>query len=232
MSYVKDYGRSSSTQVVQATMSKVYAWMTLALAVSAIAAFYTASSETLIRFIYGTRWGIWALLIAEIALVVYLSARLNKISFATGAVVFGIYSLLNGVTLSSILLAYSAGTIYTAFLSTALTFGVMSFIGYTTKKDLTSIGSFLMMALVGLIIASLVNLFLRNSMMDTIITYLGLFLFIGLTAYDTQKIKQTLSMQGQWGVDVRKIALIGALSLYLDFINLFLYIVRLLGDRR
>lgn len=232
MSYVKDYGRSSSTQVVQATMSKVYAWMTLALAVSAIAAFYTASSETLIRFIYGTRWGIWALLIAEIALVVYLSARLNKISFATGAVVFGIYSLLNGVTLSSILLAYSAGTIYTAFLSTALTFGVMSFIGYTTKKDLTSIGSFLMMALVGLIIASLVNLFLRNSMMDTIIAYLGLFLFIGLTAYDTQKIKQTLSMQGQWGIDVRKIALIGALSLYLDFINLFLYIVRLLGDRR
>ena len=232
MSYVKDYGRSSSTQVVQATMSKVYAWMTLALAVSAIAAFYTASSETLIRFIYGTRWGIWALLIAEIALVVYLSARLNKISFATGAVVFGIYSLLNGVTLSSILLAYSAGTVYTAFLSTALTFGVMSLIGYTTKKDLTSIGSFLMMALVGLIIASLVNLFLRNSMMDTIITYLGLFLFIGLTAYDTQKIKQTLSMQGQWGVDVRKIALIGALSLYLDFINLFLYIVRLLGDRR
>jgi FtsH-binding integral membrane protein len=232
MSYEKDYGYKSSTQIVQATMSKVYAWMTLALAVSAIAAFYTASSETLIRFIYGTRWGIWALLIAEIALVVYLSARLNKISFATGAVVFGIYSLLNGVTLSSILLAYSAGTVYTAFLSTALTFGVMSLIGYTTKKDLTSIGSFLMMALVGLIIASLVNLFLRNSMMDTIITYLGLFLFIGLTAYDTQKIKQAISMQGQWGIDVRKIALIGALSLYLDFINLFLNIVRLLGDRR
>lgn len=232
MSYEKDYGYKSSTQIVQATMSKVYAWMTLALAVSAIAAFYTASSETLIRFIYGTRWGIWALLIAEIALVVYLSARLNKISFATGAVVFGIHSLLNGVTLSSILLAYSAGTVYTAFLSTALTFGVMSLIGYTTKKDLTSIGSFLMMALVGLIIASLVNLFLRNSMMDTIITYLGLFLFIGLTAYDTQKIKQAISMQGQWGIDVRKIALIGALSLYLDFINLFLNIVRLLGDRR
>ena len=232
MSYEKDYGYKSSTQIVQATMSKVYAWMTLALAVSAIAAFFTASSETLIRFIYGTRWGIWALLIAEIALVVYLSARLNKISFATGAVVFGIHSLLNGVTLSSILLAYSAGTVYTAFLSTALTFGVMSLIGYTTKKDLTSIGSFLMMALVGLIIASLVNLFLRNSMMDTIITYLGLFLFIGLTAYDTQKIKQAISMQGQWGIDVRKIALIGALSLYLDFINLFLNIVRLLGDRR
>lgn len=232
MSYEKDYGYKSSTQIVQATMSKVYAWMTLALAVSAIAAFYTASSETLIRFIYGTRWGIWALLIAEIALVVYLSARLNKMSFATGAFVFGIYSMLNGITLSSILLAYSPGTVYTAFLSTALTFGVMSFIGYTTKKDLTSIGSFLMMALVGLIIASLVNLFLRNSMMDTIITYLGLFLFIGLTAYDTQKIKQTLSMQGQWGIDVRKIALIGALSLYLDFINLFLNIVRLLGDRR
>lgn len=232
MSYEKDYGYKSSTQIVQATMSKVYAWMTLALAVSAIAAFYTASSETLIRFIYGTRWGIWALLIAEIALVVYLSARLNKISFATGAVVFGIYSLLNGVTLSSILLAYSAGTVYTAFLSTALTFGVMSLIGYTTKKDLTSIGSFLMMALVGLIIASLVNIFLRNSMMDTIITYLGLFIFIGLTAYDTQKIKQAISMQGQWSIDVRKIALIGALTLYLDFINLFLYIVRLLGDRR
>lgn len=232
MSYEKDYGYKSSTQIVQATMSKVYAWMTLALAVSAIAAFYTASSETLIGFIYGTRWGIWALLITEIALVVYLSARLNKISFATGAVVFGIHSLLNGVTLSSILLAYSAGTVYTAFLSTALTFGVMSLIGYTTKKDLTSIGSFLMMALVGLIIASLVNLFLRNSMMDTIITYLGLFLFIGLTAYDTQKIKQAISMQGQWGIDVRKIALIGALSLYLDFINLFLNIVRLLGDRR
>jgi FtsH-binding integral membrane protein len=232
MSYEKDYGYKSSTQIVQATMSKVYAWMTLALAVSAIAAYYTASSEALIGFVYGTRWGIGALLIAEIALVIYLSARLNKMSFATGAFVFGIYSMLNGITLSSILLAYSPGTIYTAFLSTALTFGVMSLIGYTTKKDLTSIGSFLMMALVGLIIASLVNLFLRNSMMDTIITYLGLFLFIGLTAYDTQKIKQAISMQGQWGIDVRKIALIGALSLYLDFINLFLNIVRLLGDRR
>lgn len=232
MSYVKDYGSMSSTQITQLTMNKVYAWMTLALIVSAVAAYYTAGNHTIQSFIYGTGWGMWALLIAEIALVLFLSARLHKISFSTAVVVFGIYSVINGITLSAILLMYSTSTIYTAFFSTAITFGVMSLIGYTTKKDLTSIGSFLMMALIGLIIASLVNLFLRNSMMDTIITYLGLFIFIGLTAYDTQKIKHALSAQGQWGVDVRKIALMGALTLYLDFINLFLYILRLLGDRK
>ena len=232
MSYVKDYGSMPSAQVTQVTMSKVYAWMTLALAVSAIAAFYTAGNVVLQQFIYGTSWGMWVLLIAEVALVIYLSARLHKMSFGAGALVFGIYSVLNGITLSVILLAYSTATVYTAFFSTAITFGVMSLIGYTTKKDLTSIGSYLLMALIGLIIASLVNLFLRNSLMDTVITYLGLFVFIGLTAYDTQKIKHAIAMKGQWAVDVRKIALMGALTLYLDFINLFLYILRLLGDRR
>lgn len=231
MGYEKNYGSMSSSEVTQMTMSKVYSWMFLALLVSAGTAVYTVSSQVLLSMIFGSGIGMWALMIGEVGLVWYLSARIHSLSFSTAALLFGIYSILNGITLSVVLLAYATSTVYTAFFSTALTFGAMSLFGYTTKKDLTSFGSFFMMGIVGLIIATLVNMFLHNSVMDMIITYIGLFLFIGLTAYDTQKIKVLVQHQESLGIDHRNLGILGALSLYLDFVNLFLYIIRLLGRR-
>ncbi|MCR4921595.1 MAG: Bax inhibitor-1/YccA family protein [Bacteroidaceae bacterium] len=235
MGYEKYYGeKMSAERVQQVTMSKVYGWMTLALMVSALTAVYTASSEAMLSLILGSKLRFVGLGIAEVALVVYVSARISRLSFSTAAALFGLYAVLNGVTMSVILLAYSASTIYAAFFSTGLTFGVMSFVGYTTNRDLTAIGSFLLMALVGLIIATLVNLFFHFTWMESLITYAGLFIFVGLTAYDTQNVKNALAYSEAAGiaVDTRKIALMGALSLYLDFVNLFLYILRLLGGRR
>ena len=235
MGYEKHYGEEMSAErVQQVTMSKVYGWMTLTLMASALAAIYTAGSETMLGLIFGSKIGFLGLMVAEVALVVYVSARLMRLSFGTAATLFGLYAVLNGITMSAILLAYSASTVYAAFFSTGLTFGVMSFVGYTTDRDLTGIGSFLMMALVGLIIGTLVNLFFHFTWMESLITYAGLFIFVGLTAYDTQKIKNALAYSEAAGlaVDTRKIALMGALNLYLDFVNLFLYILRLLGSRR
>ena len=175
----------------------------------------------------------WGVLIAEVALVWYLSARIYKMSFTTATILFIVYSILNGVTLSILLLVYTASSIATTFFVTAGTFGTMAIFGYITKKDLTRIGSLCIMGVIGIIIASLVNLFLQNSMMDMVISYIGVLLFVGLTAYDSQKIKRLLS-----GDDIevnevtQKIALMGAMTLYLDFINLFIYLLRILGDRK
>ena len=235
MGYDKNFGNydyNSSESALSVTINKVYGWMALALGVSAFAAYYTATSEALLNLIFGNSFGMWGLIIAEFVLVIAMSAGMNKFSFSTLALLFGVYSVLNGMTLSVILLVYTMSSIVTAFVSTAATFGVMSLIGYTTKKNLASYGSYFLMALIGLVIASLVNMFLHNSMMDLIITYIGLFIFVGLTAYDTQKIKNQLQMGESYGVDTRKIGLMGAFNLYLDFINLFLYILRLLGSRR
>lgn len=234
MDYEKDYREMSAARVEQVTMSKVYAWMSLALVASAVAAMYTAQSETMLSLIFGNRLVFAGLMIAEVALVVFVSLRLGRLSFAAAATLFGAYSLLNGVTMSAVLLAYAASTVYAAFFATSLTFGAMSLIGYTTQKDLSSIGSYLLMALIGLIVGSLVNLFFHFSWLDSLITYAGLIIFVGLTAYDTQKVKHALAYADATGmaVDTRKIALMGALNLYLDFVNMFLYILRLLGDRR
>lgn len=232
MEYNKNERAYTTTSVVQTTMNKVYGWMALALTVSAFAAFYTVSSPALMQLIYGSRFGFWGMLIVEFGLVLYLSARVFKMSFMSAATCFGLYSVVNGVFLSSIFLVYDMPTISVAFISTAATFGVMSVVGYTTKRDLSGIGSFLLMALVGVIIGTLVNMFLRSAMMDYIITYLGLFVFIGLTAYDTQKIKQALAIGAQEGIDTRNIGILGALNLYLDFVNIFLYLLRLFGNRK
>lgn len=223
-----NYGTQESAIVV--TMNKVYSWMTLALVVTALTAMYVAQSESLLGLIFGNSAMPWILMLAEVGIVMYLSARINSISYVTAMTLFGVYSILNGVVLSVILLVYSLSTVYAAFFATAGTFATMSIIGYTTKKDLSGLGGLLTMALIGLIIASLVNLFLHSEGMSSIITYAGVFIFVGLTAYDTQKIKTMLTYSN--GVDQRKIGLLGALSLYLDFINLFLYILRLLGSRR
>ena len=229
--YDRNYGNYGHQENVMAvTMNKVYSWMTLALVVTALVAMYVAQSESMLGSIFGNSAMPWILMLAEVGIVMYLSARINRISFGTAATLFGVYSVLNGVALSVILLIYELGTIYAAFFATAGTFAAMSIIGYTTKKDLSGLGGILTMGIIGLIIATLVNLFWHNDTLTSIITYAGVFIFVGLTAYDTQKIKQML--YGSYGVDQRKIGLLGALSLYLDFINLFLYILRLLGSRR
>lgn len=217
----------------RALMGKVYLWMTLALAVTGLTSLYVASSPGLVQSIFASRGTFWLLVIAELALVFILSARIMKMSFSTAGIMFALYSVLNGVTMSFIFIAYTSTSIATAFFVTAGMFAAMSFIGFVTKKDLSSFGSFFTMALIGLIIASVVNIFLNSSVMYWIITYVGVLLFVGLTAYDTQKIKQMLIEYGDEVNDsTQKLALIGSLSLYLDFINLFLYILRLFGNNK
>ncbi len=231
MEYERNYKDATQQMVVQATMSRVYGWMSLALIISAVSALYTVQSPTLLSMVFSSKLTFFGLIIAELALVMGLTANIMRLSFPIAALLMGLYSIINGVTLSSILLVYQAGTIQAAFLASALTFGCMSAIGYFTRKDLSSMGGILSMGLIGIIIASLVNIFMQNSTLDAIITYIGLLVFIGLTAYDTQKIKMWLASQDEMQMDVRKIALIGALNLYLDFINIFLFILRMLGRR-
>ena len=213
-------------------ITKVYAWMSMALMITAITAVYVASSEELIRSIFGNRAVFYILIFGELGLVMFLSAALNRMSAMTATLLFIAYSVLNGLTLSVIFLVYTAGSIGTTFFVTAGTFGVMSIYGYTTKRDLTSIGNLLVMALIGFVIASIVNLFLQSTVFYWVCTYIGILIFVGLTAYDTQKIKE----MGAAGFDnsetMRKGAIMGALALYLDFINLFLLLLRLFGGRR
>lgn len=216
-----------------ALMRSVYTWMTLALAITGLTAMYMVKSLTFINTMTQNSMLFWGILIAEVVLVMYMTARINKISFTTATLLFIAYSILNGVTLSVLFLVYTMSSIATTFFVTAGTFGVMAVFGYITKKDLTRIGSLCIMGVIGIIIASVVNMFLHNSMMDIIISYVGVLLFIGLTAYDAQKIKRLLSGDDiEVNESTQKIALLGALTLYLDFINLFIYLLRILGDRK
>ncbi|MEN8192650.1 MAG: Bax inhibitor-1/YccA family protein [Bacteroidota bacterium] len=214
-------------------ITKVYRWMGFGLLLTALAAYLAVSSESFIYMLAENSMIFYGLIIAELGLVIYLSTRINKMSAEAAAGSFIIYSILNGLTISLLLLLYTGGSIAATFLSTALTFGAMSAYGYFTKRDLTTMGSYLYMALIGLIIASLVNIFWANSTLYWIISYVGILLFVGLTAYDTQKIKKIgASVDMNDGQVSQKLAIIGALALYLDFINLFLMLLRVMGDRR
>ncbi len=226
-------GNYASKAAQSTLLRSVYVWMTLALVITGFVSMYVAQSYQLISFIFGNKLALWGMLIAELAVVFYLSARINSISFTKATVMFIIYSILNGATLASIFLVYTMSSIASTFFVAAGTFGVMALYGYVTKSDLTRIGNICLMALIGLIIATLVSLFWQNSMLQMIITYAGVILFVGLTAYDSQKIKRLLTADGiEVTEETQKIALLGALTLYLDFINLFLYLLRLLGDRK
>ena len=217
----------------RALFRNVYVWMTMALAITGLVAMYMAKSLTLLQMILGSSFGMWGLLIAEIGLVWYLSARIRQISFTTATVLFIIYSILNGATLSVIFLAYTASSIANTFFITAGTFAATGIYGYVTKKNLSSLGSLCIMGVIGLIIATVVNIFLASDALTIVISYIGVALFVGLTAYDTQKIKRLLlSNDMEVNEETQKIALLGALTLYLDFINLFLYLLRVLGDRK
>ena len=224
----RSYAEGSSS-VYSALLKKVYLWMALALVVSGLVAAYIAQNPNLLQMVFsgGT---LLVLVVAEVALVWILSARIMKMSFATAGLMFLAYSVLNGATLSVIFVAYTQESIATTFYITAGTFAATSLIGYTTKKDMSSFGNFFLMALVGLIIASVVNIFVGSSTLYWIISYVGVLLFVGLTAYDTQKIKNMLT---EYGIEdsemTRKLALLGSLTLYLDFINLFIYLLRIFG---
>lgn len=222
----------SMSQAFPILMRKVYVWMAFALVITGVCAFGVADSPGIITAIYSNQVILWGLVIAELALVIGITAAINKLSLTTATLLFILYSAINGVMLSSIFLVYTASSIASVFFITAGTFAVMAFIGYTTKTDLTSMGKILLMALIGLIIASLVNVFfVKSSGFDLILSYVGVLVFVGLTAYDSQKIKQMLQMAPDAGEGAQKLALLGALSLYLDFINLFIYLLRIMGRR-
>ena len=195
--YIRDYnttqGEASMTTVFASLMRKVYLWMASALAVSGLSAYYVATSPALIQAVYGNSWMMWVLIIAELALVIGLTAAIRKISFITAALMF---------------------------------------IGSVTKKDLTKIGSYALMGLIGIIIASVVNIFVGNGIADIVISVIGILIFVGLTAYDAQKIKQMMLEADDVNEETQKLAVVGALSLYLDFVNLFLYLLRFFGRSR
>lgn len=213
-------------------MRKVYVWMALALVLTGVTAYGVATSPGLITAIATNKILFFGLIIAEFALVFGVSGAINRISLTTATLMFVAYSIINGALLSFLFLAYTMSSITSVFFITAGTFAVMAVIGYTTKKDLTSIGRILFMALIGIIIATVVNMFIGSSGLNTIISYVGVLIFVGLTAYDSQKIKGMLVVAGDHGEAGQKLALLGALTLYLDFINLFIYLLRIFGQKR
>ena len=215
-------------------LAKVFNWMFIGLLLTSAAAFLTASSQTALALIFGNRFIFYGLIFVELGMVFTLVSRVEKFSAGTATLLFVIYSLVNGVTLSAILLAYTMTSIAATFLTTAGMFGVMAIYGFVTKKDLTSLGSFLFMGLVGIIIGSLVNFFVGSSMMSWVISAIGVIVFTGLTAYDVQRLSRigASGLMNGGEAAIRKGSILGALTLYLDVINLFLMLLHFLGGSR
>lgn len=233
MDYQNNYSGYNSqiiTSTVSQVMKKVYFKMFLALLVTALTSLWVATTPQVAQTILGTGYGYWVPVIVEFGLVIWISAGINKMSSTTATLLFYLFAIVNGLTLSVIFYEYAREAIVKAFFITAGTFGAMSVYGYLTNKDLTKLGTFLVYALFGLIIASLVNIFMKSNQLDWIISIVGVFLFLGLTAWDTQQIKRMAEMAPS--DTVSKLATIGALNLYLDFINLFLFILRIFGGNR
>lgn len=228
----KESSRWESSTTLPVLMRKVYTWMTLALVITGITAWVVAHSPAILQMIMTNKILFLGLLFGELILVWSVSAAINRLSLTTATLLFVLYSVLNGVTMSFIFLAYTYESVTNVFLITAGTFAAMAFFGYFTKTDLSSIGRILFMALIGLIIATIVNIFVKSSGFGMILNYLGVLIFVGLTAWDTQKIKQMLSIAEDTGETAQKVALMGALSLYLDFINLFIHLLRIMGNNR
>jgi FtsH-binding integral membrane protein len=213
-------------------MIKVYSWMALALTVTGVVAAWVATVPPLIETITGSRWVLFGLFLAELVVVMVMVSTISRISSSTAVWLFMLYSVLNGLTLSVIFLVFTSESIALAFYVTAGTFALMSLVGWVTRTDLTSVGNLLLMALLGLVLASLVNLFFQNETVYWISTYAGILIFTGLIAYDTQKIRQ-MNVLGNEGSEVdKKEAVLGALTLYLDFINLFLSFLRIFGKKK
>lgn len=215
-----------------ALMRKVYVWMTLALVITGFTAFGIAENPGLVYTIVTNRLLFWGLIIGEFALVMAIYGAIGRLSATAATLLFVLYSIVNGATLSVIFLAYTMTSIASVFFITAGTFAVMAFIGYTTKTDLTSFGKMLMMGLIGIILATVVNIFIGSSMLNMMVSYVGVVVFVGLTAYDSQKIKNLLYQVDNMSEAAQKLALLGSLTLYLDFINLFLMLLRIFGGNR
>lgn len=222
----------STSNAVSSLFKSVYLQMAAALAITGLTAWVVANNTSILSAIYSNPASIWVILGVQIGLVIWLSARVWKMSMTTATILFTLYSIVTGVSLSLIFLIYDLGTISAAFFTTAGTFLAMSLIGYTTKMNLAKLGSVLYMLLIGLIIATVVNIFLASSGLYWIITYAGVGIFTGLMAYDTYRLRQIFTQYGQVDEMGQKLALMGAFTLYLDFINLFLYLLRIFGSSR
>lgn len=226
-----------TTDLAKNFVANVFSWMGIALAITAFTAYYFASNENLIFSLINPESGGftmlgWIVMLSPLGFVLLMSMGFNKFSSATLTLLFGMYAVLMGASLSFILLIYTSASVFKTFAVAAGMFGLMAFIGYTTKTDLTKFGSLMFMGLIGLILASLVNMFLRSEAMDYIISFIGVLVFTGLTAYDVQKLKR-IGAGVQFGAEsTKKLVIMGALTLYLDFINLFLFLLRFLGDRK
>jgi FtsH-binding integral membrane protein len=221
------------TEVLNVFMRGVYQWMAMGLGLTALVAYFVVSSPTLIQAVFGNPLLFWGLIIGEVMLVVAISGGITRLSAQAATTLFLVYSGLNGITLSAILLIYTATSIASTFLVCAGMFGAMSVYGLTTRKDLTSWGSFLFMGLVGIILASIVNIFLKSPAVNFVLSAIGVIVFVGLTAYDTQKLKvmgETAPLDDS--LAMRRGTILGALTLYLDFINLFLMLLRFFGQTR
>ena len=227
--------REAQVQVrVNSFVRSVYNWMALGLGLTGVMAYAVANSPEMQGLVFGTPMVFFGLIIAQLAMVFMISARIQRMQASTATLLFMLYSALNGVTLSGIFLVYAHSSITSTFFICAATFTACSIYGWTTRRDLTSMGGFLMMGLIGIIIASVVNLFIQSNAVTTIVSYIGVLVFVGLTAYDTQSIKN-MALSQPADIDastVRKGAIIGALKLYLDFINLFLMLLRIFGSNR
>lgn len=221
--------RVADASYVSRIMKRVYLKMFLAMIVTAVTSFVCMNVPAVFVTLMSNSGLYFGLLIAEVVLVFVLAGALNKLSSPVASLIFYVYSILNGVVLSAILAAYTASSVFSTFVITAAVFGTMTVYGYVTKSDLSRVGTFLFMALIGLIICTIVNIFMKSTAMEWIISFAGVVIFIGLTAWDTQKIKQMAAMTD--GSQAGKLATIGALSLYLDFVNLFLYLLRFFGNR-
>lgn len=214
-----------------ALINKVYQWMCFALAITGVTSYGVAGSPALFSLIYGNPLIFYGLIIGELALVISLSAAINKLSSTAATMLFILYSVINGATLASIFLIYEIGSIVSTFFVAAGTFGAMALYGSKTKKDLTSIGNLCYMAVIGLIIAMVVNMFVHSTMLELIVSVIGVIVFVGITAYDAQKLKH-MFMGIEDNSETQKYAVLGALTIYLDFVNLFLYLLRLLGRKK
>ncbi|MFH0974715.1 MAG: Bax inhibitor-1/YccA family protein [Spirochaetota bacterium] len=227
--------KSSQTQViVNEFIRSVYNWMGIGLALTGFIAYFVSNNAQIQNLIFGNKLVFFGLIIAELALVYIISARVNKIQASTATSLFILYAALNGATLASLFLVYTSSSITSTFFICSATFVACSIFGMTTKRDLTSMGGFMTMGLIGILIASVVNMFIKSSAMNMIISYIGVIVFVGLTAYDTQKLKH-MAMTQPSGLEagvIRKGAILGALTLYLDFINLFIMLLSVLGGRR
>lgn len=227
-----DAPRVLDSSVAATLMRNVYYWMAGALTITGLTAMLVFRTPALMNLIFSSSAVLWGLLIGEIVLVMILSGAINRMSFSTATIMFLVYSVLNGLTLSSIFVLYTEGSIASTFFISAGMFGALAIYGSATKHDLSGIGRFLFMALIGLIIATVVNIFMHSPMLYWITTFAGVFVFAGLTAWDAQKIQELVGQAGEVNEATQKMALLGSLTLYLDFINLFLYLLRIFGKRR